>query len=548
MSSTAERDPRDWAAYAVAVLAWAWFAWRFDFICDDAFISFRYSHNLAEGVGLAYNTAREVPVEGYSNFLWVVWLSIFERLGIEITTAARWTSMAASLCLLILTMRMAARRLPIGAAGLAATGLFLATLPAFGLWSTGGLATMPSALAIFGVLYALHGKEGEPKLVPAILCAAAAALLRADGVGYLALILLSSCACVSSTPSSRQQMRATALITIVSVSTILLAHAIWRHGFYGEWVPNTAKVKAGLTTARLQRGLLYAGSFLVALPAVVIAIGIGSRRWREGPSALLLTLTTLITGSFGYSIFVGGDFMPFGRFLVPALPAIALLFAWGWTRLSEKPAWALTALCLFASISEAYDRGPAPRSLRESLHFRSDREFQTEVVRWDEMKRNAAAWELWGRALAQNTTPGESIILGGIGAIAYRAKGLTIYDTYGLVTPEVAAHTAPLDGASPGHDVRVQDDFFLRPEILSELPTRPDYIGALVGLDRPITPNDPAPDWLLIPFPGEAYIQKVADKLKAAYGVRLESQAIPLRTQDGFPQDSILHLLRLHYD
>ncbi|MDE0892105.1 MAG: hypothetical protein OSB14_07965, partial [Planctomycetota bacterium] len=61
-------------------------------------------------------------------------------------------------------------------------------------------------------------------------------------------------------------------------------------------------------------------------------------------------------------------------------------------------------------------------------------------------------------------------------------------------------------------------------------------------------PNDPAPNWLLTPFPGEAYIQKVADKLKAAYGVRLESQAIPLRTQDGFPRDSILHLLRLHYD
>jgi hypothetical protein len=343
-------------------------------------------------------------------------------------------------------------------------------------------------------------------------------------------------------------MRGAVFITSASVISILLAHAVWRHGFYGEWVPNTAKIKAGLTTARVERGLLYAGSFLVALPAVLIGIVAGARRWREGPFALILTLFTLITGSFGYSIYVGGDFMPFGRFLVPALPAVALLFAWGWSRLAPKPAWILTGLCLFTSVSEAYDRGLAPQTLRESLHFRSDRDFQTEVARWDEMKRNAAAWDLWGRALAQHTAPGESIILGGIGAIAYRAAELTIYDTYGLVTPEVAAHTAPLEGASPGHDVRVQDDFFLRPEILSELPSRPTYLGALVGLDRPITSSDPAPDWLLSPFPSDAYIEQVAAKLIDRYEVRLESKTIPLATKDGFPKDSVLHLLRLHYD
>ena len=49
----------------------------------------------AEGHGLVYDTARAVPVEGYSNFLWVVWLSLFERLGCDVAMAARWTSMAA---------------------------------------------------------------------------------------------------------------------------------------------------------------------------------------------------------------------------------------------------------------------------------------------------------------------------------------------------------------------------------------------------------------------------------------------------------------------
>jgi len=536
------------AAYVAAAFVWSWFSGHFDFVCDDAFISFRYAHHLAEGHGLVYDTSRAIPVEGYSNFLWVAWLSCFERLGCDITMAARWTSMAAGGLLLYATMRIAERRFSLGPGGLAATGLLLASLPAFGMWSTGGLATMPAALAIFGVLNALHGREEGPRLLPAIACASAATLLRADGIGYLGLILAATLACSTPDPALRQRMRVAVAVTAAAIATVFIAHAVWRHGYYGEWVPNTAKIKAGLTSARLHRGLLYVGSLLAAMPAVLVALGIGMRRWREGPAPLLLTAAALVGGSFGYSIWVGGDFMPFGRFLVPALPAVALLFAWGYSRLAPKPAWALTLLCVLVSWAEAYDHGPAPEGLRRSLHFRSDREFQTEVARWEEMKRNAAAWDLWGRALAQHTTPGESIVLGGIGAIGYRAPELTVYDTYGLVTPEVGLHSTPLENASPGHDVRVQNDFFLKPEILGTLPGKPTYLGAQVGLARPIPEGEVAPDWLITPFPDENHIHVLADHLSRTYGVRLESQTYPLDVDDGFPENSVLHLLRLHYD
>ena len=35
---------------------------RFDFVCDDAFISFRYARHLAGGLGLRYNLGVEPPV------------------------------------------------------------------------------------------------------------------------------------------------------------------------------------------------------------------------------------------------------------------------------------------------------------------------------------------------------------------------------------------------------------------------------------------------------------------------------------------------------
>lgn len=47
---------------------------------EDAFISFRYSRNLVEGHGLVFNIG-EKPVEGYTNFLWVLIGALVMKLG-----------------------------------------------------------------------------------------------------------------------------------------------------------------------------------------------------------------------------------------------------------------------------------------------------------------------------------------------------------------------------------------------------------------------------------------------------------------------------------
>jgi len=53
-------------------------AWHNRFILDDAFISFVYARSLAQGQGLTWFGSR---VEGYSNYLWVLWLALGERMG-----------------------------------------------------------------------------------------------------------------------------------------------------------------------------------------------------------------------------------------------------------------------------------------------------------------------------------------------------------------------------------------------------------------------------------------------------------------------------------
>src|SRR5688500_13130256 len=47
-----------WSLAAAVAAAW---------ICDDAYISYRYAHNLLAGLGLVFNAGERV--EGYTNFL-----------------------------------------------------------------------------------------------------------------------------------------------------------------------------------------------------------------------------------------------------------------------------------------------------------------------------------------------------------------------------------------------------------------------------------------------------------------------------------------------
>ncbi|MEX0749677.1 MAG: hypothetical protein WD359_02625, partial [Dehalococcoidia bacterium] len=87
--------------YAVAavvgggVVLWLHGIVYFDYTSDDAYISYRYAQNFADGMGLVWN--RGEWVEGYTNFLWVVSLAGLAKAGADIADSARWLGFALSL-------------------------------------------------------------------------------------------------------------------------------------------------------------------------------------------------------------------------------------------------------------------------------------------------------------------------------------------------------------------------------------------------------------------------------------------------------------------
>jgi hypothetical protein len=453
-------------AALLALAVFGFFVRRFDFVCDDAFISFRYSKHLAEGHGLRYNL--EGPaIEGYSNFLWVLWLALFELLRADVTVWARLSSVACGAALVVLVGRLAHRRYELGPMGVTATLLFLATLPPLTMWSTGGLATAPAALGIFMCFERLLGNPRRPRGIAAGIWGLAASLLRADAAAFV-LLIFGAAGLRWLSGRERHLLRA----GLVALSIVVLgttAHVLWRHGYYGDWLPNTARVKTGFSALRLERGVNYLVAFFLTLPSCAIAFVFGLAALGRRRDTLRLTALGMVAANIGYAAYAGGDFMAMGRFMVPMLPFLALMFAGGWESFGRKrlgplelgPLVAVT--CVTLSILPCFNRCAFPESLRERFHFRwSNPVYENEFEMWSNMKKRARGWTWQGRALAQLTEPGESMIIGPIGALGYYS-GLELFDTYGLTSRLYAPEDVEPQRSSPGHDRACATELGARP-------------------------------------------------------------------------------------
>lgn len=69
-------------------------------ITDDSFIGFHYAKNFVNGSGLVWNIG-EKPIEGYTNFLWVMLCSVGLLLNLELTTFSQFLGILSSVITLI---------------------------------------------------------------------------------------------------------------------------------------------------------------------------------------------------------------------------------------------------------------------------------------------------------------------------------------------------------------------------------------------------------------------------------------------------------------
>lgn len=302
-----------WPAAAAALLL----GWReFWFLCDDAYIAFRYVAARHAGWGYTWNPPPFPMVEGYSSFSWVVLLdAVWSLFRVAPPDAApvlsllcvAWTVVSVGRILsgAPLPPAWAPHRSALLALGLA---LPLTNRTVFA-WASSGLETaLWVALLAAWAQAALAGRHGRLGLWAGLLV-----LTRPDGLlfgGLTALFLLWQRA-----PGWR------GLLPLLGFAPAL-GHLLWRRATYGVWLPNPyfAKVGEAWPAAGLRHLALFALEYAAFTWPVLWALGLRGRR----PSPALLLVAGAIGAQAAYYVLdVGGDHFEHRIFL-------PLLWA-GWT-------------------------------------------------------------------------------------------------------------------------------------------------------------------------------------------------------------------------
>src|SRR3954471_21635363 len=165
-------------------------AWYLNCVAEDAFISLRFAKNFAEGHGLVWNIGA-APVEGYTDFFWVMLCAGAMRLGLDGLVAAQVLSLVSGAAVIVGTFR-GARLLGWDPAIAAIPAALLAVSGPLATWSTSAME-MPlfAALVVWStVLVAWFWRTHRSRLLfAAALTLFLAALTRPEGVLVAAMLL-----------------------------------------------------------------------------------------------------------------------------------------------------------------------------------------------------------------------------------------------------------------------------------------------------------------------------------------------------------------------
>ena len=469
MAEPAERAPRAaWLLLGAAAVILVVHSLAYNFVTDDAYISFVYSRNLAEHGQLAFNLGQ--PVEGYTSFLWTCVLGLGMLAGIPPEWSSRVLGTGCALATLYVVFRLAERALGRRTPWAAVPALLLACSSGFACWSSGGLETQLYTLLVAGALDALIAAASQPRaLRRAGVLLALASMTRPEGPMVAAVLGAVWLAARLVTRARRGRGAVGIRDEAIAVAWFLGLWApwfAWRWWYYGWPFPNTYYVKASgtwvnpeLPRQMLENGLYYVWVWLRqshVLHVFPLAV-LGLVAARPGTPRFLSTATCAVfsLAYLAYTVSVGGDFMGLHRFIMPMFVVAALAVTLGSEWLAGKlqtaralgRAGPLVAPALAAALvgGFALTQWQLTRTSLRWGNFDADRGIDTPAYLIAYTEDRAAI----GRAMASCFRPDDFSIVGGAGAQPYFARMRGV-DVFGLVS-ETIAHDEPRIRARAGH-------------------------------------------------------------------------------------------------
>jgi len=402
---------------APACVAIGFASWFGPYLVDDAYITFRYAVNFAGGHGLVFNPGESVL--GTTTPLFALILGLAERVGWEAPAAARAICVASFGFCVLLVQVLAVRSLGLIAA--LGVGLCVACHPAMWFSANSGMETCLSMCAVFGGLLLIQrGAFGWAGAV-----GGAAFLLRPDGA---LVALLAIAAALIRKP--RHAYRPTLAAGAVAAPWLIYAFRT-----YGGVTPHSIQAKQLihpdtplhiLTTnfEHLTHGL---GMQIVLVAA---AAGLAYSVWKERGMLLVGVWMMLYLAGLSSSRIAAN----FPWYVTPIHPALALLAASG-----------------VAGLVRGFRRGPSEinRTRVEALRLAAPGVFLLIAA----MCFRGGLLDLWkpdqpsgprvaeylhiGEIIAERSEPGDVVLVGEVGAMAYAMPEQTILDSAGINSPAV---------------------------------------------------------------------------------------------------------------
>lgn len=365
---------------------------------DDAYITFRYAHHLAQGYGLgAWNHTGE-HVEGYSSLLWTLLLGGAAWLGADVRIASKVFGTAAALTVMALLFRRRDDRPAV------LTGVFLALYLPFTFYAASGMEAVAFTSLITLVL--VGPAQWQPVVAPLLIA------MRPEGALVAAVDVLAL--------AWRRQRWRWVAATAVTGGLTLIAIAVHRWVAYGALAPNTYYAKvAGGGIGHVRLGLVYAGGWMLAHAVIVAFLLMGALAVRRAADRRGLTCLALLVAYIVYMASAGGDpptAFPLWRQFIHVAPAWVLVAMTGLISVVRYRRWrqvsATVGLALAANLGVLLVQGrggPRPGN---------------------------AAYYAWLSTVASPTT---TISSSYGGALPFIVDAVHI-DTLGLNTPYIARH------------------------------------------------------------------------------------------------------------
>jgi len=224
--------------------------------------------------------------------------------------------------------------------------------------------------------------------------------------------------------SLRNLMRGTLFLAPVC------GHLLWRHSYYGSWLPNTLSAKTGDMRQQLAGGLRYLNNYVDHEGPVIYLMLFGFTAailWRHRG---MMACAAIVVCASLYVLLVGGDWMPIFRFMSPLQPFIFLLIGIAVRAIVEKHHKLVNYGLVLVALLTIYHRA-------NKLHADQRFVLETEMFEWDTSAGGVSRWFADQSARRGREAVYGEIALGDIGQVGYETD-MPILDLLGLVDPVIA--------------------------------------------------------------------------------------------------------------